>query len=104
MAKEKLVRLINPKDRSYNGILKNTIIEVPEAEVAEYIGVGFDFVRETQEEKAPAGDEDEGDKAPKKLTRPEIVAALTALGVEFKEVGTSNADLLALLEANQKAE
>ena len=103
MAKEKLVRLINVKDRSYNGILKNTIIEVTEAEVAEYIGVGFDFVREAQEEKAPEGD-DEGTKTPKKLTRPEVVAALTALGVEFKEVGTSNADLLALLEANQKAE
>lgn len=50
MSKEKTIRVINPKDRSYNGIGKDTIVETKESELSEYLSVGFEVIREKTEE------------------------------------------------------
>lgn len=105
---EATFKVVNMKDRSYNGYRKGQVAEVKKSELNEYLVSGFEIVPEAVEDEKPespkaptettpkTGDIPPADE-PKKLNRAELIAELTALGVEFKEVGTSNATLEALL-------
>lgn len=95
MAKqENQIEIINLKDRSYNGITKNTIISIDESELQEYLSVGFEVIRNK------ALDTEEKTVKP---NREEIIAELTALGVEFKPVGSKTVDLAALLAKSKES-
>lgn len=100
---EATVEVVNMKDRNYNGILKGQIAEIPASDLQEYIAAGFDPVGKSEETSGE--DSGSGDNAPATSGKPDrqaIIAELTALGVEFKEVGTSTVKLEALL-ADAKA-
>ena len=46
---KKGIRVINTKERSYNGITKNMIVEITETECMEYLSAGFEVVKTNKE-------------------------------------------------------
>ncbi len=103
-AAPKKVRVINTRDRSYNGVQARMTAEIDERELADYINAGFDLVRDLPKEEKKEEDrlpppEDDKPKSERDL----IMAELTALGIPFKDVATKTVDLKTLLEESKAA-
>ncbi len=96
---ENKVRIANRKARTYNGIRKDQVIEVDESEVRGYEQLGFERLYDAPE--APEDNDGDDKKGEGKLDRKAIMAELTKLEVEFKDVGTSTKDLAKLLEESK---
>lgn len=94
MAKEPTVIIVNTKDRSFNGIRQFEQANIPESEVSEYLSNGFEIVAD---KKAQVKPEAKAPEASPKFDRKGAIDKLTAAGIQFKEVGTSNDELKALL-------